>query len=144
MTGGREDLGTRLIKVCYGTHKEMASGFLLFSKWRFISCREGKPKKFVIHVFNLNLSWSCDFYFVNRVKKMRPETIFSLFLAFFYLLWSSKIHPLPTKTKKEKKRKKEGEEEKWGRDAPNHRSCDLHRPLNTQKADCTTAAHDTN
>ena len=107
VTGGREDLGTRLRKVCFGAHKEMASGFLLFSKWRFISCREGKTKKFVIHVFNLNLSWPCDFYVVNRVKKMRPETIFSLFLALFCLLWSSKIHPLPTESKNEK-----GKEEK--------------------------------
>lgn len=72
-----------------------------------------------------------------------------LFFPYFWLCFVCYEAPKYTrfrqkaKTKKEKKRKKEGEEEKWGRDAPNHRSCDLHRPLYTQKADCATAAHDT-
>ena len=145
VTGGREDLGTRLRKVCSGAHKEMASGFLLFSKWRFISCREGKTK---------NLLFMCSIWtYLDHVIFMLWTVLKRwdqrLFFPYFWLCFVCYEAPKYTrfrqkaKTKKEKKRKKEGEEEKWGRDAPNHRSCDLHRPLYTQKADCATAAHDT-
>ena len=80
------------------------------------------------------------------LKRWDQRLFFPYFWLFFVCYEAPKCIRFrqKTKTKKEKKRIKEGEGEKWGRDAPNHCSCDLHRPLTTQKADCAMAAHDTN
>ena len=120
--GGREDLGTRLLKVCFGAHKEMACGYLLFSKWWFMSCREGKTKKFVMRVFKLNFSWPGDFYVVNRVKKMRPETIFSLFLAFFLSVMKLQNAPPSDRKQKQKRKRRELKKEKEKNGAGMHQT----------------------
>ena len=85
-------------------------------------CREGKTKKFVMRVFKLNFSWPGDFYVVNRVKKMRPETIFSLFLAFFLSVMNLQDAPASDRKQKQKRKRRELKKEKEKNGAGMHQT----------------------